>query len=47
MTRLLSVNKAIDEKTAKILIDRGVIEKDGKLEYSRDIRAKKQVSFFV
>ena len=40
----MSVNKAIDEESANILLDRALVEKDGKLDYSRDIRAKFQVN---
>jgi phosphoribosylaminoimidazole-succinocarboxamide synthase len=37
LARLLESNKHIDEISAKILLERGLIYVDNKLEYSRDI----------
>lgn len=41
---LLRANKNLDENAASILLERGLIERDGKLQFSRDIRAKNQVN---
>jgi hypothetical protein len=38
LSRLLESNKHIDEMAAKILLERGLIEVNGQLEYARDIR---------
>lgn len=45
LKRLLESNKFIDETAAKILLERGLICVDGKLEYSRDIRLVTGVNF--
>lgn len=44
LSRLLQSNKHIDELAAKILLERGLIVKDGKLDYSRDIRLVTTIS---
>jgi hypothetical protein len=38
LARLLESNKHIDELAAKILLERGLVERNGKYEYGRDIR---------
>ena len=47
LARLLESNKDIDETAAQILLERGLIEKDGQLEYSRDIRLVTGVRLFI
>ena len=44
LNRLLESNKHIDEKAAKILLERGLTKVNNNLEYSRDIRLVTGVS---
>ncbi len=43
--RLLEANKQIDETSAQILLERGLVYKNDKLDYSRDLRLVTGVSF--
>ena len=38
--RLLKANQHVDKASAQILLDRALIVKDNKLEFSRDTKAK-------
>lgn len=39
----MRANGHLDEESAKILLERALIEKDGKLDFSRDLRVKASV----
>jgi hypothetical protein len=45
LSRLLESNKHIDELAAKILLERGLVEVNGRYEYARDIRLVTGVGF--
>ena len=47
LERLLKANDALDTDSAKLLLERNLVERNGLLEFSRDIMAKKSVYLFL
>ena len=47
LDRLLKANNALDTNSAKLLLERNLTERNGRLEFSRDIMAKKSVISFL
>lgn len=45
--RLLKENSGIDEKSGNILLERGLIIKDKKVQFSRDLKMKIFVSNYL
>ena len=41
----MKANNHLDERSAYALLERALIEKDGKLEFSRDLRVKISVTY--